>query len=66
MNKKDKEKITALAKFVLKEWDARIKEAKGDPWYYHDARQVYHDCLNAMKHFKLIKDYNVLNMEVTL
>ncbi|TRZ51291.1 MAG: hypothetical protein D4S01_05100 [Dehalococcoidia bacterium] len=57
---------------ILRMWKEVIDEAKvrADPgkecWYRHDIRQGYQDSMNALKHARLITDYNVETCEVTL
>jgi hypothetical protein len=66
MNKSDRAKVEAVAKFILGSWHGLIEDAKGDQWLHHDAEQAYHDCLIAMQKYGLIKDYDVVHMKVTL
>lgn len=40
-------------------WQRLADEAKGDPWYKHEARQAYRDSLQALKNCDLIYDFSI-------
>jgi hypothetical protein len=60
--KKDYERKIAVmnhAKSVWKMWKHEIEAGIGEnPWCNLDRRQALYDCLNSMKTYGLIKDFN--------
>lgn len=66
MNKKDKSQIKRLGDYLCRRLSDAIAEKPKDPWHKLEERQAFHDALIAMKHYKLIIDYDLVKKEVTL
>lgn len=66
-------RVEKTACSILRMWNEIIERAERcepDPekrtWFEHEKRQAYQDLMNAMRHYRLISDYNLKTNTVTL